>query len=424
MQRRTLMRAGLAGMTTFSVGRHALAALNTDAHLADRPRRLVVVFLRGAVDGLNVVAPVSDPVYRSSRPTIGLRAPGQSGGAIALDAHFGLHPALSPLMPLWTAGKLGFVHACGSPDPSRSHFDAQDYMESATPGRKSTQDGWMNRLLGLLPAETGQAGAAPTRGISVGPVLPRIYAGPQPVANLASGDGAGKPTALDRPRVGAAFDKLYAGQDSLSAAYQASRQAHREVMDSLQGPEAQAQEMLAANNGAPLPNGFPADAARLARLLRNDARVQLAFMAVGGWDTHANQGSDTGQLASRLQPLGHGLAALAQGLGPVFEDTVILVMSEFGRTVRQNGNGGTDHGHGNVLWALGGPVAGGQIHGRWPGLDPSAQYEGRDLAVTTDYRDVLAQVAARHFGLSDHELSALLPGHQAHPASSISLMKG
>ena len=282
----------------------------------------------------------------------------------------------------------------------------------------------MNRLLGDLPAQPGMAGASPTRGVSVGPVLPRIYAGPQPVANLASGAAATKPTVLDRPRVGSAFDSLYAGDDAMSKAYHASRQAHREVMSSLEGEDL-AREMAAANNGAPLPNGFPDDAARLAKLMRHDARVQLAFMAVGGWDTHASQGAATGQLANRLQPLGQGLAALAQGLGPVFDDTVVLVISEFGRTAHQNGNGGTDHGHGNVLWALGGPVAGGRVHGHWPGLDQGALYEGRDLAVSTDFRSVIAQVARQHLAVEDERLGHLLPGY-SEPAGlpALRLLRG
>jgi uncharacterized protein (DUF1501 family) len=171
------------------------------------------------------------------------------------------------------------------------------------------------------------------------------------------------------------------------------------------------QEMQAANNGAPLPNGFADDAQRLATLMRQDAHVQLAFMAVGGWDTHANQGAAQGQLAGRLAPLGQGLAAMAERLGPVLDDTVIVVMSEFGRTVRQNGNGGTDHGHGNVMWLLGGPVAGGQVHGTWPGLEERALYEGRDLAVTTDFRQVLSEVCASHMGLPDVRLGEVFPGH-------------
>jgi uncharacterized protein (DUF1501 family) len=150
--------------------------------------------------------------------------------------------------------------------------------------------------------------------------------------------------------------------------------------------------------------------ARLATLMRNDPRVQLAFMALGGWDTHANQGAATGQLANRLAPLGQGLATLADRLGPALEQTVIVVMSEFGRTVRQNGNGGTDHGHGNVLWLLGGPVAGGRVHGDWPGLDDAALHEGRDLAITTDFRQVLADVAEKHLRLPDARLGQVFPG--------------
>jgi uncharacterized protein (DUF1501 family) len=168
-------------------------------------------------------------------------------------------------------------------------------------------------------------------------------------------------------------------------------------------------EMNAASNGAPLPNGFPDDAARLATLMRRDERVQLAFMAVGGWDTHANQGGEKGQLANRLQPFGQGIAALADGLGPVYADTTIVVISEFGRTARQNGNGGTDHGHGNVIWLLGGPVAGGKVHGEWPGLEENHLYQGRDLAVTTDFRQVLAQIVERHLQLSDGRLHDVFP---------------
>jgi len=292
-------------------------------------------------------------------------------------------------------------------------------MESATPGRKPTPDGWLNRLLGALPAG---GRAEPTRAVSIGPVLPRIYAGPNPVANIASGQAAARPTMLDRPKIGDAFAQLYAGDDKLSRAYQESRLAQREVMDSLKGDDL-AREMQAADNGAPLPNGFPDDAARLARLMRNDARVQLAFMALGGWDTHANQGNAKGQLASRLHPLGVGLAALADGLGPALEQTVIVVMSEFGRTVRQNGNGGTDHGHGNAMWLLGGPVAGGKVHGRWPGLETAALYEGRDLAVTTDFRQVLAEVCGGHLALAPASLAGVFPGFDAASGPALGVLR-
>ena len=419
LRRHVLQSAAAFGAGWLPVGPRAWAAVGATARAAQR--RLVVVFLRGAVDGLSVVVPYSEPAYYRARSSIALGRPGADGGVLDLDGRFGLHPALASLLPAWQSGRLAFVHASGSPDTTRSHFDAQDYMESATPGRKATPDGWLNRLLGVLPPPPGGR-AGPTRAVSVGPVLPRICAGRQPVANIASGSGATKPTALDRPRVADAFDALYAGDDKIAQAYRASQQAHREMIDTLRG-DAPDPDMQAANNGASLPSGFADDAARLARLMRNDARVQLAFMAVGGWDTHANQGAASGALAGRLQPLGQGLAALATGLGPVFDDTTVIVMSEFGRTVHQNGNGGTDHGHGNAMWLLGGRVAGGQVHGRWPGLDASALYEGRDLAITTDFRQVLAEVCERHLDLRDAQLAEVFPDAGAIVAQRLGVLR-
>jgi uncharacterized protein (DUF1501 family) len=404
MRRRQFISALGAGAVLIPIGRSGFAAVPTAP--AETRKKLIVIFQRGAVDGLSVVVPYAEYNYYQYRSSIALARPGQPGGAIDLDGRFGLNPALSSVMPLWRNGTLAFVHAAGSPDATRSHFDAQDFMESGTPGRKGTPDGWMNRLLGALP-QGGQV-SGPTRAVSIGPVLPRIYAGPMSVANIASGRAATRETVLDRPQVGNAFDQLYKGDDRLSKAYQDGRSAQREVMASIdEGSDSK--EMNAASNGAPLPNGFPDDAARLATLMRRDERVQLAFMAVGGWDTHANQGGEKGQLANRLQPFGQGIAALADGLGPVYADTTIVVISEFGRTARQNGNGGTDHGHGNVIWLLGGPVAGGKVHGEWPGLEENHLYQGRDLAVTTDFRQVLAQIVERHLQLSDGRLHDVFP---------------
>ena len=409
MQRRQLLKSVAAGLAWSAVGRTAFAGAG-NAPLPGN-RRLVVVFLRGAVDGLSVVAPYTEGAYYQQRSSIALARPGQDGGLLDLDDHFGLNPSLAPLMPLWQAGKLAFVHASGSPDPTRSHFDAQDYMESGTPGRKGTPDGWLNRLLGAEPPAGAAAGArtSAARGISVGATLPRIWAGPNPVANIASGKGATRPTQLDRPQVSKAFDALYAGDDAMSRAYRESQQSRAEVNEAM-NPAAMAHEQMVADNGAPLPGGFPDDAARLAQLMRRDPNVQIAFVALGGWDTHVNQGGARGQLANRLQPLGRGLAEFATRLGPAFDDTTVLVISEFGRTARQNGTGGTDHGHGNVMWALGGNIAGGKVYGRWPGVDASALYEGRDLAVTTDFRQVLAGVCMNNLRLPDDRLAAVFPG--------------
>jgi uncharacterized protein (DUF1501 family) len=380
-----------------AVGGHGWFA-RTDAQTAN-PKRLIVVFLRGAVDGLNVVVPYQEAAYYENRPRIAIPQPGKVGGVMDLDGQFGLHPALTDLMPLWNSKKLAFVTACGSPDGTRSHFDAQDYMESGTPGTKSTQDGWMNRLLASL-----NTGRNPIQAVNVGNTTPRILTGRMSVATLASGRSADKPLQIDRPQVAAAFDRLYHRNDQLGKTYKESREARQALMSDLDT------EMKLANNGAQSANGFVRDAQRLAKIMVRDNRVQLAFLAIGGWDTHVNQGASQGQLARNLQQLGRGLNVLQQGLGTAFNDTTILVMSEFGRTVKENGNGGTDHGHGNVLWAMGGKVRGG-MYGNWSGLATNQLYQGRDLPVTTDFRAIVSSVLARHLGLSDTQLNQVFPSY-------------
>ncbi|WP_457350463.1 DUF1501 domain-containing protein [Roseateles sp. P5_D6] len=366
-------------------------------------KKLVVVMLRGAVDGLSVVAPYGEREYATSRPQIALAAPGAEDGLIKLDSLFGLHPSLSPLKRHWDGGQLAFVHASGSPDPTRSHFDAQDYLESGTPGRKSTPDGWMNRLLTALPGEP-----APTRAISQGSTPPRIFAGTASVASLGLGPNAMQRRAIDDPQMQAGLAKLYANDAQLSGTLRDTTQGRGEMSRSMAAGEGKSMDP-SADAGAPSARSFAADARRLGTLIRKDAHTQLAFTAVGGWDTHVNQGAARGQLANRLASLGEGLDALSVGLGDTYRDTVIVVVSEFGRTLRQNGNGGTDHGRGNVIWLLGGPVAGGQMLGEWPGLDASALADGRDLAVRTDFRQVLTPLLQRHLGLSETALATVFP---------------
>jgi uncharacterized protein (DUF1501 family) len=363
-----------------------------------------VILLRGAVDGLNTVIPYGEEVYYAARPTIAIGRPGTTeGAALALDEHFALHPALAALMPLWEAKQLAFVHAAGSPDPSRSHFDAQLFIENGTPGRRGTADGWMNRLLAALPGPH-----APTAALAVGPILPQILRGSMAVANLPLGPAASTALAADRPEVADAFDRLYRGNDAIGRAYRQGRAARAELLAGL--PAAPNPVGDATGNAAPPPNGFPAQAQRLAGLLAGNRNIRLVVTSLGSWDTHVRQGNHSGQLADRLHPLGDGLAAFAQGLGPGWGDTVVVVMSEFGRTLRENGDGGTDHGHGNAIWLLGGAVRGGRVYGEWPGLAPTALYEGRDLAVTTDFRTVLAAVLARHLHLADRALAQVFPG--------------
>jgi uncharacterized protein (DUF1501 family) len=396
-RRHFLQLASLAGLGAYTLG-HSTLAFAAGAARSPQPKRLIVVILRGAVDGLSIVAPYAEAAYYQKRSSIAIARPDSPNGLLDLDGYFGLHPALAPLMPRWQSGQLGFVHASGSPDPTRSHFDAQDYLESATPGKKSTQDGWMNRLIGTLPSSS-----SPLTALSVGEILPRILSGPQAVSNFSGGKRATKSTLLDRPRFASAFAELYADKTELAQAYQTAQQSRHEIQMNLRN------DMDEASNGAPPPDGFPADASKLATLMRRDAKIQLAFVGLGGWDTHINQGNSQGQLANKLTPLGLGLEALASGLGSVWDDTVILVMSEFGRTVQQNGTGGTDHGHGNVMWYLGGQVAGGKVRGQWPTLNENALYEGRDLAVTTDFRSVIASILLEHYQLSPAQLKQVLP---------------
>jgi uncharacterized protein (DUF1501 family) len=361
-------------------------------------KRLVVVFLRGAVDGLNVVVPYSEDAYYSSRPTIAIPRPEENGGALRLNDHFGLHPALSPIMPLWEKRSLAFIHASGSPDSSRSHFDAQDYMETATPGAKTTPDGWLNRLLEVLPGTRNA-----TDAISVGPTLPRILSGRISTTNLPLNPAGIRPTATDRPQIQAAFERLYSGNDPLSVAYREGQSSRKKLMAEV------AEDIKIADAGAPSPIGFAGEAQKLGRLIARDPSIKVAFFALGGWDTHVNQGSVNGQLPNRLKALGESLLTFVQALGTSYSDTVVLVMSEFGRTVVENGNAGTDHGHGNVMWVMGGNVQGGKIYGQWPGLSGNELYEGRDLAVATDFRQIIATVLEAQFGLTSTQLSKVVP---------------
>ncbi len=394
MRRRDFLTLS-AGAALLPLGGGAWAATG-----AGGPQRLVVVLLRGAVDGLNVVVPYGEDAYYVARPTIAIAKPGSGdGAALALDEHFALHPELASLVPLWQAKQLAFIPAAGSPDPTRSHFDAQLFIENGTPGRRTTDDGWMNRLLADLPGER-----TPTSALAIGPTVPQILRGRLPVATLPLGPAVANPMAIDRPPVAAAFDLLYGGDDAIGRTYRQGRAARAELIANM--PEA----TQPAGDATPPANALPAQAVRLAGLISRDRNIRLAFVSLGGWDTHVNQGAAKGQLANLLRPLGDGLAAFAQGLGGDWQDTVVVVLSEFGRTVRENGDGGTDHGHGNAIWVMGGKVRGGRIYGDWPGLAPTALFEGRDLAATTDYRSVLAAVIARHLRLDDRALAQIFPG--------------
>ncbi len=406
-RRKFIQKAGIfSASSLIAVGANAWLSRSISA--TPNSKRLIVIFLRGAVDGLSVVVPYTDNEYYQVRKRIAIPQPDKAGGVLDLDGKFGLHPSLAALMPLWKQKNLAFVHACGSRESTRSHFDAQEYMETGTPGIKSTKDGWMNRLLALMSVENN-----PIQAVNIGYDIPRILSGNAPIATIPAGRIA-KRLPIDNPNLTTAFDKLYSGNDALSKTYRDARQARKALMES-------DVEMQMANNGAPLPKGFSKDAQRLARLMVRDSRIELAFVGLGGWDTHINQGNSKGQLAQRLQSLGDGLATLQKELGEVYKDTNIIVLSEFGRTVKENGNGGTDHGHGNVMWLLGGNIQGGQIYGDFPGLSNSQLHEGRDLAVTTDFRDVISTVLQSHMNLDKAKIGKIFPNYQ--PASTLQVSR-
>jgi len=363
-----------------------------------RTKTLVCLFQRGAVDGLNMVVPYGDAHYYRERPRIAV----PTGRVVKLDDHFGLHPALEPLKAWWDRGSLAVVHAVGSPDATRSHFDAQDYMETGTPGRKSTRDGWVNRHC----QHAREHEETPFRAVAFGPQLPRALAGSAPALAIDDLRAFGLQGPSQRSdRLTAAFESLY-GAEATGLVATSSSEAF-EAVRMLRAADPGQREPA---NGAEYPRGRLGQSLRqIAQLIKADLGLEVAFTDVGGWDTHVNQGADAGQLAARLTELGGGLAAFAVDLGERLADVVVLTMSEFGRTVRENGNAGTDHGHATAMLVLGGGVRGGRIAGRWPGLTPEARFEGRDLAVTTDFRDLFGEVLARHLGQPD--VSAVFPGH-------------
>ncbi|MCU0525570.1 MAG: DUF1501 domain-containing protein [Elainella sp. Prado103] len=364
-------------------------------------QRLIVIMLRGAVDGLNVVVPYQEAAYYQLRETIAIPKPGQPDGAIDLDGFFGLHPALAPLQPLWQQQSLAFVHACGSPFFTRSHFDAQTYLENGTPGDKSTPAGWMNRLLAVLP------NSSPVAAISVEPTLPRILQGSIPVINLPANGTLLQPLPLDTPAYRDLFNQLYQDAPQLHPIYQEGREA-RQILRRLISAADPENPILTANEiGRPT---FANNARQLAALMVQEPQIQLAFMSIdGGWDTHVAQGGSTGALANQLRQLAEGLKVLVDGLGSIYAETTIVVFSEFGRTVQENLNRGTDHGYGNVLWLLGGKIRGGQVYGDWRGLATNELHQGRFLPITTDFRDPLSTLLQTHLHLDRSRLSQVFP---------------
>ena len=361
---------------------------------------LVAIFQRGAVDGLNVVVPFGEKRYYELRPTLAIPAPaGGANSAIDLDGFFGLHPALAPLKPIYDARRLAIVDAVGSPDPTRSHFDAQDYMESGTPGLKATTDGWMNRALPKAAMKT-----SPVRAIGLGSSLPRSLRG----RNAAVAIDNLKEFQIKDASGSASFETMYnATLDTLLHG------AGKDTFEAVKMLQAIQKQSYTPEGGAQYPKGrFGQSLLQIARLIRAGAGLQVAFADVGGWDTHVNQSAGPpaqGQLANHLAEFGQALAAFYQDLGDRMEHVTVVTMSEFGRAAQENGNRGTDHGHANVMFVMGGDVRGGKIYGEWPGLQEEQLYDGRDLNLTTDFRDVLGELVVRQ--LDNPNLKAVFPGY-------------
>ena len=413
MNRRYFIKSG--GIALASFGMMAAAPSFVKRALAEtlgasgtRRKTLIAIFQRGAVDGLNVVVPHAEHAYYDLRPSIAVAKPnGGTEAALDLDGFFGLHPSLAPFKPLWDSKRLAIVHASGSPDNTRSHFDAQDYMESATPGVKSTADGWLNRFL--------QSKADPQkslfRAVAMTQNMPRAMQGKAStlaISNLADFNiRAGQSSAS----VQGGFEAMY--DDNL-------------VKDALHGTGKETFEAIyylkqvnpgqyKPENGAVYPQGQLGNALRqTAQLIKAGVGLEVAFTDIGGWDTHVNEGNQQGQLSNLLRQFSNAIAALYADLGQRMDDVVILTMSEFGRTVKENGNRGTDHGHANAMFVVGNSVRGGKVYGDWPGLKNDQLYEGRDLALTTDFRDVFGEIATKHLGAAN--LKGIFPGYTGGPA--------
>jgi uncharacterized protein (DUF1501 family) len=386
----------------------AVPAWLTRAVAAEGKRRktLVVVFQRGAADGLNIVIPFADPGYKALRPTLAIPAPVAGlNQSFDLDGTFALHGAMQPLKDLWDKQQLAIVEATGSPDSSRSHFDAQDFMESGTSSER-LGDGWLNRA---LPENGGET--AGLRAVSIGNQLPRTLRGSRDAiavnASMEANDANRDATAVMEAMYSTSKDPQWgpAGKNAFAAL---------KLMRSIAKAQAPAPQRttFALDPGG----NFGRALNQLATLIKADAGVEAAFVEIPGWDHHSNESQ---QLQNILRQFSAGLADFYKSLGDRMEDVVVVTMSEFGRTAAENGNAGTDHGHGSLMFVMGGPVAGGKIYGQWPGLAKEQLFEGRDLAVTTDYRSVLAELLRGHLGQQD--MRTVFPGFS--PAGPLGLLK-
>jgi uncharacterized protein (DUF1501 family) len=409
MNRRFFIKSGSVALASVGMSLSAPAFLQRvvlaserNAVTGGKRKTLIAIFQRGAVDGLNMIVPFGESNYYSARPTIAIPKPdsGSQEAAINLDGFFGMHPSMSTLKPLWDSKRLAIIHASGSPDNTRSHFDAQDYMESATPGVKSTTDGWLNRYLGKNAERQSVF-----RAVALTQQMPRALQGRAPVLAMSNLSNFAIRAGKSSANVQGGFEAIYSRDKNEVLA-----DTGRETFEAINYLKQVNPGQYKPENGAQYPRGeFGNSLLQIAQLIKAGVGLEIAFTDMKGWDTHVNQGNTRGQLANLLQQFSSGIAALYQDLGQRMDDVIVLTMSEFGRTVKENGNRGTDHGHANAMMVLGNSVRGGQVYGKWPGLKSDQLHEGRDLALTTDFRDVFGEIAARHLGASD--LKSVFPGY-------------
>jgi uncharacterized protein (DUF1501 family) len=397
LSRRYFLKSSGLAMASFALAppfltRTAIAQSSTSGMSGkDRPI-LIAIFQRGAADGLSMVVPFGDHAYYSERPQIAIPAPraGSTDTAIDLNGFFGLHPAMSSLKPVYDAGHLAVVHAVGSPDNTRSHFDAQDYMESGAPGNKSTTDGWLNRYLQARP----EAKSAPFRAVGFSAKMPRSLSGRAPAVALQKIED---------------FD-IRGGYGNTGLQAEFAAMWKDDTFDSLDLLKKANPRQYSPDNGAQYTGPLGQTLQQIGQLIKADVGLEVAFTDIGGWDTHANQGASGGQLSQRLRDFGNALSAFHLDMGDRMRNIVLITMTEFGRAFRQNGSGGTDHGHASALFVMGGPVKGGKVYAKWPGLAREQLFEGRDLALTTDFRDVFSEIIAKHMGVAD--TSGVFPGYR------------
>jgi uncharacterized protein (DUF1501 family) len=381
---------------------HQFANAQVSKNNPGKKKVLVTIFQRGAVDGLNMVVPHGDSEYYNLRRTIAIKKPNETDGAVNLDGYFGLHPSLKPLEKFWQSKQLAVIHSTGSPDNTRSHFDAQDYMESGTPGVKSTRDGWLNRVL----QAKNDKDASPFRAVSMTSNLPRSLYGRAPSVSMTNLADFAIKAGVYTKSVQGGFEGIWQEnvKDSLS-------ETGAETFQAVNFLKKANPAQYKPENGAVYPNTQLGNSLRqIAQLIKAGVGLEVAFAESNNWDTHFNEGGARGQMANLLRDFGASIAAFGTDLGSKMDDVVLLTMSEFGRTAKENGTRGTDHGHGNAMLVLGNSVKGGKVYGDWKGLKNDQLNEGRDLAVTTDFRDVFAEVAYKHAGNKD--LNKLFPEYQ------------